>query len=137
LSGKTETNYDDNQDFEACHCTANSSDCVYSVCRLFIDCNHTTQIDQYLDQQSSGQLLTGKPARILDGDTLDLLSNSQIFRIRLKGIDAPEKTQAFGLEAKAYLTQLVSNQDLNITWSSKDKYDRIIGKIEIARTKTQ
>jgi hypothetical protein len=42
------------------------------------------RIDQYLNQQSAGQLFTGKPARILDGDTLDLLSNSQISAFVLK-----------------------------------------------------
>jgi len=33
---------------------------------------------------------------VIDGDTLDVLHNGQAERIRLNGIDCPEKGQAFG-----------------------------------------
>jgi len=37
---------------------------------------------------------------ILDGDTIDVLHNTRAERIRLNGIDRPEKGQAYGTRAK-------------------------------------
>jgi endonuclease YncB( thermonuclease family) len=38
--------------------------------------------------------------RVLDGDTFDVLHNTRAERIRLNGIDRPEKGQAYGTRAK-------------------------------------
>ena len=51
--------------------------------------------------------------------------------IRLSGIDAPEKKQAFGNKAKQSLSELVFDKDVQITWFKKDRYGRTIGKVEI------
>jgi|ERR1041384_811829 endonuclease YncB( thermonuclease family) len=77
--------------------------------------------------------LTGQAIRILDGDTFDLSSSidHKVFRIRLKGIDAPEKTQPFGQEAKQYLTKLISTASLTVRHTHADKYGRTIGKVLI------
>jgi len=37
---------------------------------------------------------------ILDGDTIDVLNGHHAERIRLNGIDCPEKDQAYGKRAK-------------------------------------
>src|SRR5215831_8155110 len=59
--------------------------------------------------------LKGQPTRILDGDTFDLLSTTrEVSRIRLKGIDAPEKTQPFGEAAKQYLSQLITDRTVTV-----------------------
>jgi len=56
-----------------------------------------------------GSLLFAEPLRadfsgpvvsILDGDTIDVLHNNRAERIRLNGIDCPEKGQAYGKKAK-------------------------------------
>ena len=77
-------------------------------------------------------VLQGEVNRVLDGDTLDLVDRDRhTFRIRLKGIDAPEKTQAYGPKAKALLTKLVLNQNVHISWNEKDMYGRLIGKVSL------
>jgi len=43
---------------------------------------------------------TGPVVSVLDGDTLEVLHNNHPERIRLSGIDCPEKGQAFGQRAK-------------------------------------
>ena len=48
--------------------------------------------------QAAGTL-TGKVVRIADGDTLALLVDRQQVKIRLEGIDAPEKGQPYGTKA--------------------------------------
>ena len=43
---------------------------------------------------------SGPVVSALDGDTLEVLHNQHPERIRLSGIDCPEKGQAFGKRAK-------------------------------------
>jgi len=49
----------------------------------------------------------GKVFSILDGDTLEVLHNDRPERIRLSGIDCPEKGQACGKRAKQAASGLV------------------------------
>ncbi len=69
----------------------------------------------------------GRVVKIVDGDTYDLLtSENQVLRIRMNGIDAPEKGQPFGQKAKEYLGQLCFKQKIRIQWYSKDRNGRYI-----------
>jgi endonuclease YncB( thermonuclease family) len=53
---------------------------------------------------ASADILSGKVIGVSDGDTITLLdSNRQQHRIRLAGIDAPEKAQPFGQRSKQAL----------------------------------
>ena len=52
---------------------------------------------------------TGQVVGVIDGDTIDVLHNGQAERIRLNGIDCPEKKQAYGKKAK----QFTSPDELN------------------------
>ena len=78
--------------------------------------------------------LTGRVVHIADGDTITVLdSNNQQFKIRLTGIDAPEKSQAFGSKSQANLGAILSDQiTVNIEWSKRDQYGRILGKVLIS-----
>ncbi|EAK0449098.1 thermonuclease family protein [Campylobacter upsaliensis] len=69
--------------------------------------------------------------RVIDGDTLDILSIRGQERVRIYGIDAPELKQEFGSKSKAYLQQLVLNQNLTIFYKDKDRYDRIVARITL------
>ncbi len=75
---------------------------------------------------------SGRIVGVLDGDTVDVLSNDKtLVRIRIAGIDAPEKTQAFGQRAKRALSDLAFGKSVNVFWKKHDKYNRVIGKIEV------
>ena len=58
--------------------------------------------------------LRGKAVRIVDGDTFDLLVDKTTYRIRLAGIDAPEKGQDFGSASKQMLGASVSYTHLTL-----------------------
>ena len=60
---------------------------------------------------------------VTDGDTIKL--NGE--RIRLTCIDAPEKDQPYGLEAKEHLMNLLKNKDIEVIRESKDRYGRTLG----------
>ncbi|QBL11268.1 thermonuclease family protein [Campylobacter helveticus] len=77
----------------------------------------------------------GRVLRVIDGDTIELLvkqediKQSPKIKVRLFGIDAPEKKQAFGKEAKEFLSSLILDKEITLIINDKDKYQRTIGTI--------
>lgn len=80
----------------------------------------------------TAETLQGRVVGVMDGDTVKVLdaTNTQ-WKIRLVGIDAPEKKQAFGNKSKEHLSDLVYNKQVTIEYSKTDRYDRTLGKILI------
>lgn len=77
-----------------------------------------------------GETLQGKVIGISDGDTIAVLDNSRTqHKIRLAGIDAPEKSQPFGDRSKQRLSDLVFGKTVTVDWDKIDKYGRTIGKV--------
>ena len=74
--------------------------------------------------------LEGKVVKIADGDTLTLLtsSNEQV-KIRLAGIDTPERKQPFGNRAKQALANLAFQKQALIEVEAKDRYGRTVGVV--------
>ncbi len=74
--------------------------------------------------------LAGWVVSIADGDTLTVLDRSRVqHKVRLIGIDAPEKRQPFGSAAKANLSSLCFGKDVTVDWIKYDRYQGIIGKV--------
>ena len=74
--------------------------------------------------------LFGKVIHVADGDTITVLDDAHAqHRIRLAGIDAPEKRQAFGQVSKQSLVDQVAGQSVMVDWSKSDKYLRKVGKV--------
>ena len=59
-------------------------------------------------------VITGPVVSVLDGDTIEVLHNTRAERIRLNGIDCPEKGQAFGTRAKQAASEPVFGKDVTI-----------------------
>lgn len=77
--------------------------------------------------------LTGRIVGVTDGDTITLLDASKTqHRIRLSGIDAPERGQPGGHRSKDSLSALVYEQPVRIEWHKRDRYDRIVGNVWVA-----
>lgn len=78
----------------------------------------------------SASTLAGKVIGISDGDTIDVLDSSKTtHRIRLAGIDAPEKAQPFGQRSKEHLSDSVFGKQVEVQGGKIDKYGRTVGKI--------
>lgn len=82
-------------------------------------------------QVAAGTVLTGKVVGVSDGDTLWLLSNKTEHRIRLAGIDAPEKAQPFGKLSKQSLSDLVYGKTVKAICPDRDRYERLICRIDL------
>jgi micrococcal nuclease len=74
-------------------------------------------------------VLRGKVIGIMDGDTFDLLNGTEKVRVRLEGIDSPEKGQPFGNNAKKALSDLCFGQNVQVAVSNKDRYGRAIARV--------
>jgi endonuclease YncB( thermonuclease family) len=74
--------------------------------------------------------LEGRVVRIVDGDTLTVLdaTNTQ-HKVRLAGIDCPEKGQPFGQRAKQALSDYVFSGQVTVEWDKRDRYGRAVGKV--------
>ena len=80
--------------------------------------------------------LSGKVIKIVDGDTYDiLLDNHTTKRIRMEGIDTPERGMAFYKVAKAYLATLCFGQTVRIVPTNTDRNGRAIAKTFLANGK--
>ncbi|GMQ95496.1 MAG: hypothetical protein BMS9Abin13_613 [Patescibacteria group bacterium] len=68
--------------------------------------------------------------RVIDGDTIDIGNKK---RIRLLGIDAPERGECYYDQSLAFLEELVENKDIRIEKdiSGVDRYDRYLRYIYI------
>jgi endonuclease YncB( thermonuclease family) len=75
------------------------------------------------------------PAKVIgitDGDTIKVLdaSNTQ-HRVRLAGIDAPERKQAWGTRSRQGLAEILAGKDVTIEDRKTDRWGRIIGVVWI------
>ncbi len=75
-------------------------------------------------------ILTGRVVKVADGDTVTVLDDlHQQHKIRLTGIDAPEKKMPYGNRSKQFLSDLVFDRQVQVEYSKKDRYGRTLGKI--------
>ena len=72
---------------------------------------------------------TGPVVSVLDGDTIEVLHNTRPERIRLSGIDCPEKGQASGNNAKHAASALVFGKEVTLQAHGKDKYRRTLADV--------
>jgi endonuclease YncB( thermonuclease family) len=77
--------------------------------------------------------LVGQVVKIADGDTLTVLDSARNqHKIRLAGIDAPEKAQAFGTQARNALAAAVFRQTVRVDVTDTDRYGREVGRVYCA-----
>lgn len=84
---------------------------------------------------AAGAELQGRVVGVVDGDTVDVLvAEHDSYRIRLAGIDAPERAQPFGKVAKQAMSDLVMGRDVRVEYEKRDRYGRIVGVVMVGRT---
>jgi len=83
-------------------------------------------------QAAWADTLIGKVIKIADGDTLTILTaDKQQHRIRLAGIDAPEKKQPFGNRSKQNLAKLAHGKQAEADCPKRDRYGRQVCKVYV------
>lgn len=76
------------------------------------------------------EVLQGRVVGVTDGDTITVLDGQNTrHKIRLAGIDAPERGQPFGTASKQALADLVFDRQVTVEYTKRDRYRRIVGKV--------
>jgi len=74
---------------------------------------------------------TGRVVSVSDGDTIKVLHEGKEEKIRLYGVDAPEKGQAFGQKAKDFTALLVAGKEVDVQRENNDRYGRTVGLVTV------
>lgn len=74
---------------------------------------------------------SGKVVSVVDGDTIKVLHDGKEEKIRLYGIDAPEKDQAFGQKAKDFTASMVAGKDVDVQGNDTDRFERTVGLVTV------
>lgn len=83
-----------------------------------------------LSSHAAAATINGRVVGVADGDTVTVLDSAkQQRKIRLDGIDAPEKAQAFGERSKQSLSDLVYGKTVEVDTHKRDRYGRQVGKV--------
>lgn len=76
--------------------------------------------------------VTGKVVGIADGDTVTILDGlHRQYKVRLAGIDAPEKRQPFGQRSKQTLSDCAFGRSATVEGNKVDRYGRLVGKVHV------
>ena len=73
----------------------------------------------------------GRVVGVSDGDTITVLHDRTPEKIRLNGVDCPEKTQDFGTRAKQFTSGLVFGKQVKVTYQKRERYGRILGNVSV------
>ncbi|HEY1024699.1 MAG TPA: thermonuclease family protein [Sphingobacteriaceae bacterium] len=72
--------------------------------------------------------VTGRVVDIADGDTMTILTrDSRQLKVRLHGVDCPEKKQDFGTKARQYTSELIFGHSVRVEVMDRDRYGRSVG----------
>ena len=74
---------------------------------------------------------SGKVVGVADGDTITALNRGKEERIRLYGIDTPEKRQAFGKKAKQFTSSMVFGKTVKVKIKDIDRYGRTVALVYV------
>ncbi len=91
--------------------------CIFSLIAFFLS-------------QGEAGAMPARVTKIVDGDTLHVMIGDKREKIRLYGVDAPEKNQEHGKEATDFLLNLLGRA-VDIEIVSKDKYKRIVAFVSV------
>jgi endonuclease YncB( thermonuclease family) len=72
---------------------------------------------------------TGKVVGVADGDTISVMREGRAVKVRLYGIDCPEKKQPFGTRAKRFASEMAFGMEVEVQIKTTDRYGRVVGEV--------
>jgi endonuclease YncB( thermonuclease family) len=74
----------------------------------------------------------GRVVCIADGDTITALrEGNQQVKIRLYGIDCPERYQPFSRKAKQFISEMVFGKEVEVEPVDIDRYNRLVAQVTV------
>lgn len=74
---------------------------------------------------------SGQVVHVADGDTITVTRNGERIKVRLYGIDTPEKSQYYGQNAKQFTSSQVMGKTVEVEEIDVDRYGRIVGLVSV------
>lgn len=74
---------------------------------------------------------SGRVVGISDGDTITVMHDGRPEKVRLNGIDAPEKRQAYGNRAKLFVSALAFGKEVRVDVKGQDRYGRSVATVTL------
>lgn len=91
---------------------------------------HSFKASESSDTQACN--LKGEVVRVADGDSITVVDQEQkSHKIRLAGIDTPERQQPYGKVARQFLAKQVFKKQVCVGWYKRDKYKRLVGIVRV------
>ncbi len=78
---------------------------------------------------SQGEAVAAQLTGVTDGDTITVRMGGNVVKVRLNGIDAPEKSQPYGVAAKTKLAALTLGRRITLRGAEKDRYGRTLARV--------
>ena len=83
-----------------------------------------------VSQVSNAEYLESlKIKKVVDGDTVHVFYQDEVYKIRLTEIDAPERDQPYGSNSTKYLKYLLKDGRVDADISGTDRYGRKLGRL--------
>ena len=79
----------------------------------------------------TGAAWQGKVVCVSDGDTITVMHNDRGEKIRLYGVDCPEKNQDFRTKAKQFTSGMIFGKVVDVEPVVTDRYGRTVGLVKI------
>lgn len=78
----------------------------------------------------AGEVIFTAVSRVIDGDTIEILKDDEFVKVRLYGVDAPERSQKYGKEATDKVIELLRPVNMiSVNILDKDRYGRYIATV--------
>ena len=79
-----------------------------------------------------GAEFRGEVVHVLDGDSIVVVdAQHRQRRVRLAGIDAPEKGQPYANQSRRHLASLVRRKEVTVHWHRRDDWNRLVGVVSV------
>ncbi|MBL7648327.1 MAG: thermonuclease family protein [Candidatus Hydrogenedentes bacterium] len=77
------------------------------------------------------ETIEGKVVSVADGDTITVLQGKEQIKVRLHGVDAPEKAQDFGTASRNFTSDLCFGKEVTVDVKDTDRYGRKVGIVTV------
>ncbi len=86
-------------------------------------------VSAFLAGSAAAEEFTARVVGVTDGDTLTVLHANHSETVRLVGVDAPEKRQAYGDRAKRFTADLAFDRTVTVRTTGRDRNGRLLGEV--------
>jgi endonuclease YncB( thermonuclease family) len=78
-----------------------------------------------------GEVFSGEVVGITDGDTIRVMHEGEAVRVRLEGIDCPERSQDFSQRARQLTSSLTFGEVVRVDVRDVDRYGRLVARVVV------